>query len=286
MSRPKLRLAAATLLCLVSTLSSAQLQQPMPLGVSGDYRIAISSPSQTTRIGNAVLLRYYAFKVNEKYGRSSQFLFSCDGSWVSTEFRDVFHFGEALTFSEQEKEAVSKEDSLVSYATEQTAIGTSEIAFVDQIARRLTAICKNAGREPKNTFITVAVSEIENDLFNTISLVTGTSAKIDGAIDVWMRTTEYKRAPFKGPDGSPVLLKGVVQKLSEPTGKYSLARNAYDCRQRRMGTYALSSYAAGQVTPETNSIDRDKLRLSAVAPGTVGENQLDWVCALYGSIGK
>jgi hypothetical protein len=275
--------AIATLLLVACVPAAAQSQQPITLGNTTEYRVSISAPTQSARIGNAVLLRHHNFNIEQNYGSSAHILVACDGSWISTSFRDVLHYAEAMTTLEQEKDAKAKEEALDPYAIEQTSVGTSEITFADQIARKAQQYCKVAGREPKNSFIPVARSAEENGIVKTISIVTGTSAKVDGAIDVWTRTTEYKREAILNADGKPIVIGGIAQKTTKPTGKYAMQRVAYDCRQRRMGTYELSTYEAGKVTPESESVPREKLRLSVVTPGTVGESQLDWVCALYGS---
>jgi hypothetical protein len=198
----------------------------------------------------------------------SQFLLACDGTWVST----TFNFGE---------------DNIAPDAIFQTTVSTSEINLIDQIARRAPSLCKSAGREPKNVFIPIAQSGEEDEKSSTTSLITGTSGSPEsGIIDVWLRVTEYKKVELKDPDGKPRTIMGKVFKFREATGKYTLQRSAYDCRSRRTGTYEFSTYAAGKVTPERISIPREKLRFSSVAPGTVGETLLNWVCLVYSSPGK
>jgi hypothetical protein len=277
------RIALSALLLVACAPAVAQSKQPITLGNTTEYRVSISAPTQSTRIGNAVLRRHHNFNVEQKYGSSAHVLVSCDGSWISTTFRDVFHYAEAMTTLEQEEDAKAKEEALDPNAIELTSVSTSEITFAEKIARNAQQYCKSAGREPKNSFIPVSRSAEENGIVKTTSIVTGTSAKVDGAIDIWMRTTEYKRETMLNADGKPIVLNGIAQKYNDPTGKYTMHRVAYDCRQRRMGTYELSIYEAGKVTPDSDSIPREKLRLSAVTPGTVGESQLDWVCALYGA---
>ena len=260
---------------------TAQAQVPVLLSASGDYRIAYSAPAQSSRIGNAVLLRYYSFNTAKNFGTSAQVLVACDGSWISTTFRDVFHFGEPLTLAQQEAEARSKESPMVPFAIEQTSIGASEVALAEQFARKAPVLCKSANREPKNSFVSISRSGEEKDTFQTTMLVTGTSAKVDGAIDVWLRRTEYQQIPMKGVDGKPWELDGKVQKSPEATGKYMLIRSAFDCKLRQIGTYEQSVYEAGKVTPDSDAIPRAKMRMSSAVPGTVGESQLDWICALY-----
>ncbi len=273
----------AYLLLLVCKTTAAQSQEPVLLGNTKEFRVAISSPASSARVGNALLLRHYSFNAEQKYGRTAHLLVSCDGTWISTTFRDVFHLGEVLTISEQDKSAKTKETPLDPYSIEQTNVSTSLVALADQIARRAGQYCKTASREPKNSFIPVAQTSEENSILTATSLVTGTSAKVDGSIDVWMRSTEYKREDVLDQTGKPLAVNGVIQRSTKPTGKYTMQRVAYDCRRRRMGTYELSVYEAGKTIPDSESMPREKLRLSPVTPGTVGESQLDWVCAIYGT---
>ncbi len=273
----------ASLLILASALASAQSQAPIILGTKSELRVSISAPAQASRIGNAVLLRYNTFNVGEKFGTSARILVACDGSWISTTFRDVVQYGNTMTPAEQESDAGVREEALDPFSIDQVSVGASELALADQISRRAPQYCKAAGREPRNSFIPVSQSAEEDGITRTTSIVTGTAARVGGAVDVWMRETEYKREPILRPDQTPFSFNGVVQKLTKPTGKYKLNRVAYDCSQRTSGIYESSIYEAGKVTPETYSIPREKVRLSAVTPVTVGESNLDWVCALYGS---
>jgi hypothetical protein len=264
------------------TTAQAQNQQPFTLGTSVGYVVSISSLSQSVRIGNAVMLRYNSFNVAQKFGTSARLLVACDGSWLSSTFQEVFQYGALLTPAEQENDAVTREEALDAIAIEMNTVGSSRLLFADQIVRSAPQHCKLAGREPRNAFIPVSRSADENGIFHTTSIITGTSTRTGGTIDLWMRTTEYKRQPALNPDGTPVTLEGITQKTTKATGRFSLQRIAFDCNQRRAGTYQLSTYEPGRSTPETRTIDRDKLRLSAMTPGTVGENELDWVCSLYG----
>ena len=234
-----------------------------------------------TRVGSAVMVKMYAINRNNKYGYSHRVLLNCDNKWISTTFFDNFHF-ETLSGPQEFIDRLDrKEPEYDRVAIEQATIGASELKYVDALSKRTAAICKSANREPRNTLIPISSSAQEGDLGKTYELVTGTSSKVGKELDVWLRTSEYKRNEIKDSDGKVLLVDGQAQYSYERTRSYAMRRSAFNCEQRKLTTYEISTYTGDSATPNSEVYDRDKIKLTSAVPGSIGESQLEWICALY-----
>lgn len=83
-------------------------------------------------------------------------------------------------------------------------------------------------------------------------------------------------------DGKPFVYEGVEQKYKAPTGTHEMHRTAFSCSLRRLRTYQIIEYNKAGNSTKTADVPREKLELLDVVPGSVGEAQLDTVCAIYG----
>jgi hypothetical protein len=237
--------------------------------------------SLATRVGSAVMVKIYAVNRNNKYAYSHRVLLSCENKWISTTFFDNVFFENLSGPQDFADRLDRKEPEYDRIAIEQTTIGASELKYVGALSKRTAAICKSANREPRNTLIPISSSIQEGDIGRTQELVTGTRSRVGKEIDVWLRTTEYKRSEIKNTDGSTFLIDGQIQYSYERTKSYSMRRSAFDCEKRKLTTYEVSTYTADSATPNTEAFDRDKVKLTSAVPGSIGESQLDWVCSLY-----
>lgn len=277
----KTALISSLALGVISFHAGAQSLNPIVIGTFEQQRVAISAQSQSSRLGNAALLRIHLFNEVEEFGSSSMLLVACDGTWLSTTFKDVIQVGKPMTAAQQEEDARQREGKLDSNPIEIGTARSSSVALANQIVKRSTQICKTAGREPRNTFIPIAQSAIEDSKFTTTFFVSGTTSQVAGAIDIWIRNEEYRRTVWKDDAGKPMVFKGVEQMITESTGNYYMNRTTFDCKQRRFGVFETIEYQAGKGNPESNSIPREKARMTSVVPGTVGETQLELICSIY-----
>lgn len=272
------------LLVLFSTPSCtfAQSNAPVELGTFDGMRIAVSSGANNQRVSNAALVRVHNFNLEYKFAVSHTVLLACNGEWISTIIHSATSTPEQRWIAaDAERSARAQEEVLPLDAVSITPIAESELFFAKPVARRAQAICKTAGREPKNYLIPVAEAKEDDVNAFSIALVLGTSSKVGSVVDIWTRSTWFKREDYKDKDGKLLVFNGVNQKVKEKTGKYSLDRRAFDCAKQLVGTFESATYETSKSTPESTSIPRDKLRMSSVIPGSVGEAQLEAVCALF-----
>jgi hypothetical protein len=260
----------------------SQDRPPVEIGNYQGYRIAVSNADGNQRVGNGALVRVLMSHTELKVSISHRILLACDGSWISSPIQSTIQFDNPMTFLEQEIFSVKQDESVPLDGVDILKTSESKLIYSNILSRRAQLICKNAGKEPRNVLIPVAESSAIDGVGSSVSLILGSSAKVSTAIDIWARTTWYKFVETKNSDGIPVEGGADSRKTKVATGKYSLERRAFECRERSMATYQSVKYEIGKSTPESSSWPRDKLQLDAVVPGSVGEAQLDAVCALFG----
>jgi hypothetical protein len=255
--------------------------QPVKLASTDTVDFYISPQQDAVRLGSGVMLKVYAINKSNKYGYSHRILAHCEGKWLSTTFQDTFLFDVSTSptgyFSKLTAEEVKYERTPI----ELTTFGATKLKYADSLIKRLTNICKSADREPKNFQVPISSSIEDANTTKTQELVTGTSARIGKEIDVWIRTIGYKKSEMKDVEGKVISYDGKTQYIYERISGYEMRRSAFDCGQRKMGTFEVSTYTEGKATPSSDSVDRDKLRLTFAVPDSIGEAQLDWICAIY-----
>jgi hypothetical protein len=262
----------------------AQGQRPIEIGTIKGNRIAVSAGAGNYRVGNAALVRLLTIQENSLTSTGMTLLVACDGSWISDSIQFAAQFNTKPSFAEIEEYSRANDETLPLARTNFTKIAESTLYFAEPLARKASAICKTASREPRNVIIPVAGYKEKDDLHASVALVLGTSVKRGDVIDIWMRTTWYKRVPILDTNGFELKSPdGEVMANRKVTGKYSLDQTAYDCRNRTMGVFQSAEYESSTSTPVSQSVPREKLRLSSVIPGSVGEAQLEAVCRLYAS---
>ncbi|HZW13835.1 MAG TPA: hypothetical protein VFF81_11675 [Noviherbaspirillum sp.] len=262
----------------------AQSQAPIEIGTVNGIRFAVSSAGNQ-RIGNAALVRLLTIQPKEPQVAFAQtILVACDGSWISSNTQFAAQFNTQTTFAELERFAKSRDEAIPLSSVRFESVADSSAVYAPLLAKRAGQICKSAGRETRNTLIPVASYTEKDDIRASSAIVLGTSVKRGDVIDVWTRTTWYKEVPILDANGFAMKHSdGETMTNREATGKFSLDHTAYDCRNRTNGTYEQSQYEKGNSTPVSKSMLRERLRLTSVVPGSVGESELEAVCRLYGS---
>jgi hypothetical protein len=279
-------ITGAVLLCLFAS-SSATSQSPMflDLGTHSQNRIFVTQGAQNFRVGNAALVRLLQYPENMGIAYAISILAACDGSWLTGSFQFALKttrgpdgkpsLPELLSHAKQTDEGVPLDH------IEMQSSQDAQFNYTKPLLRAMPGLCKTAASEPRNLILPIAGHNNQDDLATSIGIVLGTSTRVGKKIDVWIRNTEYRFTPTIGADGKPVEFGGVVQKQKQATGKYVLTRTAFNCTERSLGSYELAEYSEKGVSPRTESIPRNRLALSPALPNSVGEAQLDFVCALY-----
>lgn len=280
-----LQMAISGLMLFGQAKVEAASQSPVLIEATDEYRIAISAPSDSSRVGNAVLLRVYYFNFKAKNGYVTRVLASCDGKWVSTDFSQVLQPFDSMTLLEQQQHALIMEDKV--------ELGTSSLSMIkvadaagsveSVIASKMPNYCKRSGKELRNFYIPIARGTEVDGVMKVAYLATGTSEKLKDTIDVWFQFVEYELVPMRRLDGAPAIGEGSIIKIPKPTGNRELERSTYDCARRRSGLSQQVIYRPGKVEPAVIAHPRESLKLSVVMPNTLGETTLDWVCAIYGA---
>lgn len=277
-------LAASVLFMALAPTHSVFAQTPtfLDLGLHGNFRIFVPTGTANSRVGNAVLVRPLLIGQGRAISYSPQLLVACNGSWISSAIQTSYKFDGTPTALELFKIAKEKEESLPLEEVSFQPIEETQLFYAKPIARQASALCKTAGKEPRNTLIPIAEASKKNDTGLSTAVVLGTSTKIGQTVDVWSRATTFRLVPVILNDGTTWTIDGEIQKNKEPTGTYSMERTAVHCKERTIGAYDTADYEEKGVTPKTRSVPREKLALSSVIPGSVGEGLLEAVCILYG----
>jgi hypothetical protein len=262
--------------------AAAQPPSFIELGASESYRFAALQGSSNYRVGNAILVRLAAIAKKDGVSFSPLVLAACDKSWITTAIQTAYKFDKAtfeelLTYGKESEESLPL-DAVAFQSTEET-----QLLIAQPLFRRVPELCKAAGKEPRNILVPVAETTKKDDTGTSIAIVLGTASKTGLSVDTWSRTTYFRLVPILNKDGQPWEYNGEIQKKKEVTGKYSMERSAYNCKEKSMGTYESAEYDEQGSTPKSSSLPRDKLAFSSVIPGSIGEAKLDAVCALYGS---
>lgn len=272
----------AALLVFAQNAVLAQSQLPIEIGSDKSGRIAVSAGAVNQRAGNAALVRLLKISNDKSPAFAYTVMVACDGSWVTTGIQAAVKLDNRLSFEELESYAKSQEEAVPLGVMEFQNVGESELFYASLLAKKAPQLCKSAGRERRNTLIPVAGADKGDDTGTYLALLLGTAVKKGSVIDIWTRTTSFKRVPYLDANNQPLELNGVVQKKTETTGRYILDHTAFDCRNRTMGTYESAEYAASGMTPVSFAVPRDQMKPSSIVPGSVGEMMLDAVCRIYG----
>lgn len=262
-----------------SSVTSAQTGSFINLGTIGSFKTYAGSGSNANRIGNGVLL--FVHQISGEFSTSAQVVAACNGSWLSTPFR--FAYVEAPNVSAAETAA---REQVPRYPIEPIDLADwsqqTEIQFGAALKRHVKEICRTAAAEPRNWAIPVSIfAEKTEDSGGSISFLSGTIVRKGAVIEAWTRTSYFTREPIMV-QGKPFLIGEVAQHTKKATGAYDMKRISVHCTDRQMTTYQTIEYDIKGITLNEISVPRDRAEFSAVAPGTVGEAQLDALCRIYG----
>lgn len=280
MKRLTAHIFGSVLACGLVPVSQAA-SQIMDLGTSGSYRLAATSGAAVYRVGNAVMLRIAVMP--KGYGNFvSQVLLACDGSWVTSGFQTHFESEKQPSAQELFDKAKAEDEAVPLDAISMLSPDEGNPFYGKLLARRAAELCRGASKEPKNVLIPVATAGDGDDMGQSFAIVLGTATRSPNEIDLWSRNTTYKLQPILLTNGQPFEIKGKAQTKMVATGKYSLDHQVFNCKKRSIATFETVEYDGKSSTPKSRSLPRDRVSLVSVVPGSVGEAQLEMVCALYG----
>lgn len=146
------------------------------------------------------------------------------------------------------------------------------------------ALCRSASSEPRNLLLPLAVTAIENNREGyATALLTGTSSRSGQEITAWIRKIYFRGVPAFYRDGRPIVYDGVQLTDKELTGKSETRQSIFNCKNRTSGTLSITEYASSSVTPtKSEFFPKDLITMTPVVPNTIGERELEVVCAIYG----
>lgn len=273
-------LAGVITLTVASSVAQAQTGSFVNLGTSGSFKTYAGSGSNASRVGNGVLL--FIHQISDDYSSSAQILAACNGSWLSSPAR--FAYVEALNVSAAERAA---REQVPRYPLDPIDLKDwsqqNEVQVGAALRPHIKEICRTAAGEPKNLAIPVSsFAEKTDDLGGSIAFLSGTIVRKGAVIEAWTRTSYFNREPILV-QGKPFMVGGVAQHTKKATGAYDMRRIAVHCTDRQMATYQTIDYDVNGNSSNEITVPKDRVEFLAVAPGTVGEAQLDALCRIYGS---
>lgn len=279
-----LRFAAICGIAMCTLFANAQVGAFVELTAQGEERLAVTGPALSMRIGNGVLLRGFSWKPNGSWAISGRLLASCRGLWLSEFFDGDIHEAKGRwDLPLWQREARGREVEILSSPIGFRSWAASELAVALPLRSKIDGICKSASAEPRNSYLPVSsATPDKSGVIRVTAIVTGTAVRKENIVDAWLRTTEFITEAVKLND-EPFVIEGVEQKRRVPNGNYQMQRAMYDCKNRQLGVYQVVYYKSDG-TNSSESIDRQKMRLSDATPNSVGEAELDAVCMLYGPL--
>ncbi|WP_141397440.1 hypothetical protein [Polaromonas sp. AER18D-145] len=275
----KLTLLGTFLMFSAGTL--AQQSGFISLKGNNGQQVFVGTGQNAQRIGNAVQTRFHVSQIDPSLTWSGRVLFACNGSWISDNFQTTFHDNTGRSPAEFETLARANEEKTPLDVLELNDWQKSQLLFAAALRPHVNTICKNAAPEPRN--YQIPVSEYNEDggkPGGVASILTGSFSRKRDALDVWLRMSHFKVMPHIV-NGKLFVYEGIEQKYNAPTGTYEMHRIAFSCLSRRLATYQIIEYNKAGKSTQTADVPREKLELVDVVPGSVGEAQLDKVCAIY-----
>jgi hypothetical protein len=275
----------STIFCSVMgtcTFANAQASLFIELGTLGEERVAVTGPQFAMRVGNGVLLRSFSWKTGATFANSARLLASCRGQWLSDQFDHDMHEARiGWKPPAWQKEAREREVEVLSIPIELKSWAASDLDLAIPLRPKIEAVCKSASAEPRNVFLPVSSSVPDKSGVSRVSaIVTGTVARKEGLVAVWLRTSEFLWETIKV-NNVAFVVDGVEQKRRVANGNYDMRRVSFDCKARQIGTHQMVSYKS-EGTNTSDILQGRLFSMSDVTPNSVGEAELDAVCMLYG----
>lgn len=269
------------LVLLLSNLAWAQQGEFIDLGKIGGFKVYVASGGNANRVGNSVLT--YVHHISATAGSSIQYLMACDARWLSESIRSNFVASNSVSPQGLETMAKGKSGSGIPlefahlYEWEQRPTD-----FAVALKPFMRALCGGAAPEPKDVVIPIGeYVEVGEKPSESFALLTGTAVRNGNMVDAWIRVAKFKLEPTVL-NGMPWMYNGVAQTHKVATGAYEMLKTVYDCSNRLLSVYQKSEYDKdGRVTNRVN-VPREPIEFWPLVPNSVGEQQVDAICKIYG----
>lgn len=243
----------------------------------------LSTGKLNHRLGNAVwarLLLEFSPDSSPAFKTAFSVLIGCDGTWVSDSFAS------SISFSEDFLEAYAKLDATeIEQPSDVVGFyggGLLNDELAGLLKPRAKELCTTARKEePKGKLVGLSKATKDDGSGTLGSLVVGSTKKEpNGLIKAWVRRNPFVIGNSTYPDGTEVLVEGepvLIEKFENQV--YGLQQLVYDCKRESSDLLQYIEYRSdGSVK---SSAVNNNPQLKEVVPGSVGEQELDWICKVY-----
>ena len=275
------RITFAVVAALLSSASIAQRPLLIPLGERDGQVSYLSIGQDLRRIGTGVIFTIVSTRNDRTFGYINAAVAGCNGEWITSSVNSYLKAGPEVEPQQLLSDFTRRQTDISLTAVDFQDAASSQLFYAQQVSKRAQALCKQAAAEPRNIFITVGNAPDSSKTGTSWAIVSGTARVKGDEIDVWLRGTSYTEEPIFLTDGKIWEIDGEVQKSKTAAERYTMSRRAFNCRDRTAASYESIEYADRVSAPRAWSEPREKLVLTSVVPGSVGEGQLEAVCRLY-----